>query len=71
MARKERKRMIDGHLYDPTSREYWNKILAEQGLSTESGRDPRLVSIGNSVDLETLERTRSQSGRKMPHKQAE
>jgi hypothetical protein len=71
MAKKDRKRMIAGKLYDPQSAEYWNRILSTEDLSVEAGRDPRLIPIGNSNDLETLERTRSTNGRKMPHKQAE
>ena len=63
--------MIAGKLYDPTTREYWNRLLSTYGLSTEIGRDPRLISIGGTADLETLERTLSTKGRKMPHKQAE
>jgi hypothetical protein len=71
MARKARKRMIAGKLYDPQNVEYWNRVLSSEGLAVDSGRDPRLIPIGNSTDLETLERTRSTKGRKMPHKQAD
>lgn len=66
-----RKRMIAGKLYNPRTPEYWNRILSKAGLAVDKGRDPRLIPIGNSTDFETLERTRSTNGRKMPHKQAE
>ena len=71
MPRKTRKRMIAGKLYDPQSPEYWNRVLSEYGLAVDSGRDPRLIPLGDTADLETLESTLSQKGRKLPHKQAE
>ena len=65
-----RKRKNLKHL-DYSSKEYWNRLLSADGLAVDSGRDPRLIPIGNSTDLETLERIQSGDGRKLPHKQAE
>jgi hypothetical protein len=67
MARKRQK--LKG--LDYTSREYWNRLLSMEGLAVDAGRDPRLIPIGNSNELETLERTLSGDGRQLPHKQAE
>jgi hypothetical protein len=67
MARKRQKLM--GLDYD--SKEYWDRLLVMEGLAADKGRDPRLLPIGNSTNLEALERTLYPSGRKLPHKQAE
>ena len=71
MARKTRKRMISGKLYNPETQEYWNRILAAEGFSTEKGRDPRLLYGGGATEIETLEGTLERGGRKLPHPQAE
>jgi hypothetical protein len=67
MARKRNKlRKIDYN-----SLEYWNALLVQEGLGTDTGRDPRLIPVGNFYELGILERLNYTSGRKLPHKQAE
>jgi hypothetical protein len=54
MARKTRKRMITGKLYDPETQEYWNRLLAQEGLSLDQGINPRLSYVGDSVHVEVI-----------------
>ncbi len=54
MARKTRKRMITGKLYDPETKEYWNRLLAQEGLSLSQGLDPRLGYVGDSSHVEVI-----------------
>lgn len=37
------------------SPEYWNRLLAEDELSMEQGNSPRLIYVGSSQELESLE----------------
>ena len=53
------------------SGEYWNRLLVQEGLAMDSGRDPRLIPVGGSRELEGLERRLWTGGRKLPHKRAE
>ena len=66
MARKRKKLK---HL-DYKSREYWNRLLAQEGLTMYAGMDKRLVY---SPDLEKLEamRVMEKTGRIMPFRPAE
>jgi hypothetical protein len=67
MARKRKKLKV----LDYNSPEYWNLLLEQEGLTMSQGRDPRLIYDGDASALESLERTRSAGGRKLPHKGAE
>ena len=67
MARKRKKLQ---HL-DYESKEYWNRLLAEDKLTLLQGLDPRLLHVGSGSDLETLAGTQRRDGRKLPHKGAE
>jgi len=53
---------------DYNSGEYWNRLLVQEGLDVDSGRDPRLIPIGGSRELEALERSQNVGGRKLPHR---
>jgi hypothetical protein len=58
MARK-RKALKD---LDYGSREYWNKLLAEEGLSMSRGLNPdRLSYVGDSQQLDKIQETLSQN----------
>jgi hypothetical protein len=67
MARKRKKL---NHL-EYKSKEYWNRLLAAEGLSLEQGCDPRLVYGGGAAEIETFEGSLHTGGRKLPHKPAE
>lgn len=45
-----------GNLSDlpPDSQEYWEQVLAQQGLTMRRGSSPKLVYVGDSHDLEKL-----------------
>jgi hypothetical protein len=62
-----RKRKNLQHL-EYNSQEYWNRLLAQEGLSVDKGKDPRLVYIGgsNEVDLLQEELSQKQTGRVEP-----
>jgi hypothetical protein len=64
MARKRKKLKT----LEYNSREYWNRLLAEDGLSLDQGRDPRLLYGGSGTEIETLAGTAHVGGRKLPHK---
>ncbi len=49
-------------------REYWNRLLAQKGLSMSQGLHPKLIY---SPDLERLENGIDRTGRVHPHSQAE
>jgi hypothetical protein len=68
MARKR----ADLKKLDYQSAEYWNRLLADDGLSLEQGRHPKLLYVGDSVDLEYIEGARrTDSGRVRPKDSAE
>lgn len=50
MARK-RKDLSD---LDYQSQEYWNRLLAQEGLSMEAGTSRRLTYVGDSMTLESI-----------------
>ena len=62
-----RKRKSIKHL-DYNSFEYWNRLLAEEGLSVNAGRHPNLILAGGSFELEIIEKMESirQEGRVKP-----
>ena len=60
MARKRKKLK---HL-DYQSREYWNRLLAEEGLSMSQGEHPKLIY---SPNIERLENGIDPTGRVHPH----
>lgn len=64
MARK-RKKLKD---LDYESPEYWNRLLAEEGLTMEQGNNPKLVYVGSSDDLSVVEEYQSgdRTGRVRP-----
>jgi len=64
MARKRKK--LQGLGYEST--EYWNRLLAQEGMTLDQGLDPRLVYGGGGTDMETLDASRRVGGRKLPHK---
>ena len=69
MARK-RKRLK--HLeYD--SPEYWNRLLAEEGLTLDRALQPnKLIYVGGATDVESLEGARRmENGRITPKPQAD
>lgn len=45
---------------DPESPEYWNEILRREGLSMSAGADRRLVTVGQTKELELIERHNSE-----------
>lgn len=51
-----RKREIKEPIRGPSPKELkeWNKRLAETGLTSEKGRDPRLVYVGGASDVEWI-----------------
>jgi len=49
-----RKRKQLRHL-DYTSQKYWEKLLAEDGLSMEAGTSRRITYVGDSSTLEWVE----------------
>jgi hypothetical protein len=54
MARKRRAlRSVDYQ-----TKEYWNKLLAQEGLSVDAGRHPKLSYVGGAVDIEYIEGAR-------------
>lgn len=66
-VRRKRKRKNLQHLnFD--SREYWNRLLAQDGLSMSQGRHPKLIY---SPDLAKLENGIDPTGRVHPYPQAE
>lgn len=62
MARKRRKLR---HLNYQT-REYWNKLLAQDGMSMSQGLHPKLVYSGDLGKLEEVV-TADRTGRIRPH----
>jgi hypothetical protein len=62
-----RKRNALVHL-DYNSREYWNRLLAAEGLSVDAGRYPKQVYVGTGHDLEIVDTAEMQtrSGRVQP-----
>ena len=46
-----RKRKGLEHL-DYNSQEYWNRVLVDEGLSMDRGRDPRVIYMGLSSQLD-------------------
>jgi hypothetical protein len=40
------------------SKEYWNRLLAEEGLSVDAGRSPKVAYVGGATDIEMLELVR-------------
>jgi hypothetical protein len=67
MARK-RKKLQD---LDYKSAEYWNKLLAQEGMSLRQGEDPRLIHVGDSAALDKVQEDQSQreTGRTLPKPQ--
>jgi len=47
------------------SYEYWNRLLAKAGLSLFQGRNPKLIYVGGSPEVENVEigRIKKASGR--------
>lgn len=37
------------------SKEYWNRLLVEEGLSVDAGRSQRIAYVGGATDIEMLE----------------
>jgi hypothetical protein len=65
MARK-RKKLKD---LDYESSEYWNKLLAQEGLTMDAGReDKRIVYVGDSGAIDRIQEDQSQreTGRVLP-----
>lgn len=57
---------------DYQSKEYWNRLLAEEGLSMERGKHPRrLVYVGDEQELLRLEFYENLDGRKLSHNKSE
>lgn len=52
------------------SQEYWNRLLAEEGLSLDSGRNPKLLYIGGSTEIDKMEQHLAvkEEGRTIPPK---
>jgi hypothetical protein len=50
MARKRKK--LQG--FDYNSPEYWNRLLAEDTLSMEQGRNPKLTYVGGSSEVDKV-----------------
>lgn len=67
MARKRKKLQ---HL-DYNSPEYWNRLLAEEGLTLHAGEDKRQVYVGDSGSLDFIQEDQSQreTGRTLPKPQ--
>jgi hypothetical protein len=68
MSKRCKSSQIETPVSKPTANELkeWNKRLSAEGLSAEKGRDPRLVYVGNTIDIafiEGAERMRRESGR--------
>jgi hypothetical protein len=69
LMKRKRKRKNLQHLgYD--SSEYWNRVLAQEGLSMSQGEHPKLVNMSPDT-LEIVERYQSSLGRKLPKKASE
>jgi hypothetical protein len=52
---------------DYNSKEYWNKLLTEEGLSMDRGKSSKLLYIGASSDVELVEGlNRTNDGRFKP-----
>jgi hypothetical protein len=68
MARKRKKlRRLDYN-----SPEYWNRLLAQEGLTMRQGLHPKLSYQGSASDLEYIEgERRTDTGRITPKQQAE
>jgi len=61
-----RKREALKHL-DYNSKEYWNRLLAEDGLSVDQGKSKKLLYIGGANEVENLEGSlRTDTGRTPP-----
>jgi len=54
MARKQRKRMIAGDLYDPNSAAYWEALLRKEDLGMDVGIGSKLSYGGSGSELDTL-----------------
>jgi len=54
MAKKDRKRMIAGSLYDPDSSAYWEALLQKENLGMGVGTTSRLSYTGSGGELDTL-----------------
>jgi len=50
MARK-RKKLKD---LEYTSREYWNKLLSQEGLSLDAGKSEKLLYVGGAPEVDRL-----------------
>lgn len=50
MARKRKE--LQG--LDYSSPEYWNRLLAQEGLSMEAGTSRRITYVGDSITLERI-----------------
>lgn len=62
MARKRRE-LKD---LDYKSQEYWNKLLAEDGMSMKQGINPKLVYVGGNYDLTVVEEYKAKTqGKKL------
>ena len=69
MAKKERKRMIAGGLYDPNSAAYWEAMLRKEGLGMGVGSTSKLSYAGTGARLEYIEWVEAHSsGRVEPKK---
>lgn len=64
MARK-REKLKD---LDYQSPEYWNRLLAEEGMSLDQGLNPKLSYAGDSKDLEYVEGARRTDDGRIPAK---
>ena len=54
MAKKDRKRMIAGDLYDPDSTSYWEALLQKEDLGMGVGTTSKLSYAGSGGQLDTL-----------------
>ena len=55
---RKRKKLKD---VDPASREYWNELLAREGLTMFSGMTPRISYVGSDKKLSQIADVRDTS----------
>jgi hypothetical protein len=71
MARKARKRMIAGDLYDPKGAPYWEALLRKENLGVGVGTTSLISYVGSGGELDTLASLQTGGVRKTLKKRVE
>ena len=71
MARKRKKKMVEGDLYDSESKAYWEALLEKEGLGMGVGTTSKTSYVGTGSDLDTLSGLQTGGVRKILKKKVE